>query len=121
MNPSATATTASTPTTPAATAATAPKSLSGTCTTKAGARVLDCTEYYGKLPDGVEDSCKKDDGTFAAGSTPCSTDNAIGKCASAGTATASKTVVSYKTSVGDAKGSCEALGNTWTALGAAKK
>jgi hypothetical protein len=114
---SATAPTASAP----AAAAAANLSLSGTCLTKAGARVLGCTEYYGKLPDGVQDSCKKDDGTFASGATPCSTDNAIGKCAHAGTAAANQVDVSYKTSVGDAKGSCDALGNTWTAIAGGKK
>jgi hypothetical protein len=82
--------------------------------------VLDCTEYYGKLPDGVEDGCKKNGGTYAAGSTACDTKDSIGKCASAGTSAASQTVVSYKTSVGDAKGSCEALGNAWTAAAGAK-
>jgi len=106
---------------PAAAAAAANLTLSATCTTKMGARMLGCTEFYGKLPDGAADSCKKDDGTFAPGATPCATDGAIGKCAHGGTAAASQTEVAYKTSVGDAKGSCEALGNTWTALGAAKK
>lgn len=91
--------------------------LSGSCTTKMGARMLSCTEYYGKLPDGIADSCKKDGGTFTAGATACSTDGATGKCAHAATATANTIDVAYKTSVGDAKGSCEALGNKWAALG----
>lgn len=96
--------------------------LAGTCTTKAGARVLGCTEYYGKLPEKVEESCKKDEGTFVAGATRCSTVDAIGQCAPKEPgATASETEVSYKTSVGDAKGSCEALGKIWTSLGAEKK
>jgi hypothetical protein len=105
------------------TTATAPAALAlaGTCTTKAGARVLGCTEYYGKLPEKVEESCKKDEGTFVAGATRCSTVDAIGQCAPKEPgASASETEVSYKTSVGDAKGSCEALGKTWTALGADK-
>lgn len=105
-----------------AAAAPAALALAGTCTTKAGARVLACTEYYGKLPDKVEDNCKKDEGTFVAGATRCSTVDAIGQCAPKEPgATASETEVSYKTSVGDAKGSCEALGKTWTPLGAEKK
>jgi hypothetical protein len=107
---------------PAAAASTAPGAaaalpLSGSCTTKAGPRVLGCTEYYGKLPDGAADGCKKDGGTFTAGATACSTDSAIGKCAHTATATANQIDVAYKTSVGDAKGSCTALGNTWTGLG----
>jgi hypothetical protein len=110
---SAAATTAATPT---AAGAAANLALSGTCVTKAGARVLGCAEYYGKLPDGVADSCKKDEGTFTSGATPCSTANAIGKCAHKGTSAANEVDVAYKTSVGDAKGSCDALGNTWTAL-----
>jgi hypothetical protein len=102
-------------------AAPAALALAGTCTTKAGARVLGCTEYYGKLPEKVEESCKKDEGTFVAGATRCSTVDAIGQCAPKEPgASASETEVSYKTSVGDAKGSCEALGKTWTALGADK-
>jgi hypothetical protein len=121
--PSSSATPAASPpatTAPAAAAAAPNLTLSGTCTTKAGARMLGCTEYYGKLPDGVEASCKKDDGTFASGATPCSADSAVGKCAHAATATAKQVEVSYKTSVGDPKGSCEVLGNTWTALGSGK-
>jgi hypothetical protein len=98
-------------------AAGAALALSGSCTTKMGARMLSCTEYYGKLPDGIADSCKKDGGTFTAGATACSTDGATGKCAHAATATANTIDVAYKTSVGDAKGSCEALGNKWAALG----
>lgn len=123
---SAAPTTTTTATTAAAssTAAAAPAALAlaGTCTTKAGARVLGCTEYYGKLPEKVEDNCKKDEGTFVAGATRCSTVDAIGQCApkEPGSA-ASETEVSYKTSVGDAKGSCEALGKTWTPLGSEKK
>lgn len=118
--PTATAPAAAASTTAAA--APAPLALAGTCTTKAGARVLGCTEYYGKLPDQVEERCKKDEGTFVAGATRCTTVDAIGQCApkEAG-ATASETEVSYTTSVGDAKGSCEALGKTWTPLGAGKK
>jgi|SRR5579883_1496721 len=128
---SATASTAAanTTTAPATTSAAAATSaapaanlaLAGTCTTKAGARVLTCTEYYGKLPDGIEAQCKKDDGTFVAGTTPCSTTDATGKCAHKATATANQIEVSYKTSVGDPKGSCEALGNTWTAVAADSK
>jgi pyruvate/2-oxoglutarate dehydrogenase complex dihydrolipoamide acyltransferase (E2) component len=121
--PTATAPAAAASTTAAAAAAApAALALAGTCTTKAGARVLGCTEYYGKLPDKVEDNCKKDEGTFVAGATRCSTVDAIGQCAPKEPgATASETEVSYKTSVGDAKGSCEALGKTWTPLGADKK
>ena len=112
---------------PAASATTAPqrprpsRPYRAAARLKAGARVLGCTEYYGELPDGVEASCKKDDGTFASGATPCSTNNAIGSCAHAGTATASQIEVSYKTSVGDAKGSCEILGNTWTPMGGGRE
>lgn len=113
--------TASAPATATAAASTAAAgaalTLSGSCTTKMGARMLSCTEYYGKLPDGIADSCKKDGGVFTAGATACSTDAATGKCAHAATATANTIDVAYKTSVGDAKGSCEALGNKWTALG----
>lgn len=106
--------------TTAAAAAGGKLALAGTCTTKAGARVLGCAEYYGKLPEKIEETCKKDEGTFLAGATPCSTTAAIGKCEPKdATVASSKTEVSYKTSVGDAKGSCEALGNTWTPLTAA--
>jgi len=109
--------TASAPAAASTAAAGAALTLSGSCTTKMGARMLSCTEYYGKLPDGIADSCKKDGGVFTAGATACSTDAATGKCAHAATSTANTIDVAYKTSVGDAKGSCEALGNKWTALG----
>jgi hypothetical protein len=108
--------------TAAATSAAAPPAkltLSATCTTKHGARILGCTEFYGKVPEKAEATCKTDGGTFVTGATPCTADGAVGKCEpKAPGSDASESEVSYKTSVGDAKGSCELLGKTWTALGA---
>jgi hypothetical protein len=106
--------------TTAAAAAGAKPALAATCTTKYRSDFLRCTEYYGKLPDKIEESCKKDDGTFVAGATPCPTATATGKCEhKRATAASSMTEVAYKTSPGDPKESCELLGNTWTPLTAA--
>lgn len=115
----ATTTAAVKPATTTAPASGAKLALSATCTTKHGARILGCTEFYGKVPENAEAKCKTDGGTFVAGATPCTSEGAIGKCEpKAPGADASEAEVSYKTSVGDAKGSCDALGRTWTALGA---
>jgi hypothetical protein len=71
-----------------------------------------CTELHGtSVPVGAADKCKGDEGTFVTGSTPCSPAGATGKCEHA-----TEIEFSYAGAVGDPKGSCEALGNTWTAL-----
>jgi hypothetical protein len=104
-------------TTTAAAAAPVPMTLSASCLTKYANSILSCVEYYGKVPEKAEADCKKEDGKFVTGATPCTTDGAVGKCEKPPSDGTKLVEVSYKTSVGDPKGSCEIMGHKWSALG----
>jgi hypothetical protein len=84
-----------------------------------GARTLSCVEYYGAPPAGADASCKKDGGVYSAGATKCPSEGMTGKCEAKARAAGGvgETNISHKGSVGDPKGSCDALGNVWTAAG----
>jgi hypothetical protein len=71
-----------------------------------------CTELHGtSVPVGASEKCKGDEGIFVTGTAPCPSAGATGKCEHA-----TETEFSYAGAVGDPKGSCEVLGNTWTTL-----
>lgn len=97
---------------PAATTGKLP--IVATCTVSYGSRGLAvCKELHGaSVPAMAAEKCKEEEGTFAAGATPCPTAGATGKCERA----SGETEVSYAGAVGDPKGSCEALGATWTPM-----
>lgn len=104
----------------AAAATTGKLPIVATCAVKYGSQGLGvCTEIHGtSVPATASESCKKDGGTFATGSTPCPSDSATGKCEHAAKAggEAAETEVFYPGSVGDPKGSCELLGGAWTSM-----
>lgn len=91
-----------------------------TCAVRYGSHgLLVCTETHGtSVPATTSEKCKEDGGTFAAGSTPCPSDGATGKCeyAAKSTAEGARTEVFYPGSVGNPKGSCELLGAIWTSI-----
>lgn len=80
-----------------------------------------CSENYGMVPTLAADLCKGEEGVFTKGSTPCPADGVIGTCdfkpKNAGDP--GEIHYYYSNSVGDPKGSCEALGAAWTAKAAA--
>lgn len=92
-----------------------------TCDNKFSGKHLECTENYGMVPTMAEDLCKKDGGVFAKGATPCSKDGLTGTCEykAKNPGEPGEIHYYYPGSVGDPKGSCEALGAVWTAAGAA--
>jgi hypothetical protein len=81
----------------------------------------ECTENYGMVPTMAEDMCKGEGGTFTKGATPCATEGVTGKCEFKAKAAGEpgETHFYYSNAVGDPKGSCEALGAAWTAMGGA--
>ena len=71
-----------------------------------------CIEYHASsLPANTAEDCKKNEGIFASGATPCPPAGASGKCERA-----TEIEYSYAGAVGDPKGSCEVMGYKWTDL-----
>jgi hypothetical protein len=100
--------------TSATAAATAKLPIVATCSISypGGRGLAVCTELHGtSVPVGASEKCKGDEGIFVTGAAPCPSAGATGKCEHA-----TETEFSYAGAVGDPKGSCEVLGNTWTTL-----
>jgi hypothetical protein len=78
-----------------------------------------CTEYHNSIPDLSEELCKGTDGTFAKGSTPCTTDKLLGTCVNKLTPDTTTFWYGGPDEADMDKGICEALDGKWTVPAAA--
>jgi hypothetical protein len=78
-----------------------------------------CTEYHNTIPDLSEDLCKGTDGTFAKGSTPCTTEKLLGTCVNKLTPDTTTFWYGGADELDVDKGICEALDGKWTVPAAA--
>ncbi|MBK8259532.1 MAG: hypothetical protein IPK82_43600 [Polyangiaceae bacterium] len=92
-----------------------------TCTTMHAGKMLECAENFGMVPTLAEDMCKTGGGEFKKGSTPCPRKDMTGSCEykAKNPGDPGEIHYYYPGSVGDPKGSCEALGAVWTGASAA--